>query len=852
MKRTSDEVRVDPFEPMGQESRWHAWRMTNRKGNATKVPVSKSGNARANDPTTWMHRSDAEELVARKKLSGLGVQLGILADDERVLIGVDLDTCLSTDQELEAWAASAVEIMGSYAEVSPSGMGLKIYALTTRQDVTQIEHLLAAGGGASWKFGNGQHPPAIEFYTRGRYFAVTLDHWPNSSDRLQIVGGDQLKELLELAETTKVAVEGRERPIGANGANGEVKTKLSGFYRLESWAEGPGPDQAQALDLITTGTCEAQRDKSRSGFEFQVAAYARRAGLSQAELFDALEELTRRRFGYGETGDERSASERTRAWRRCWERTGTSAQAVRSTAWETPNLAIFKEAPPPPRFPLEIFGSWSEWIDTAATAASAPPDYVAFALLTTAGALIGNSRVILPEPINTNWRTPVAFWTVLVGPPSSGKTPALSPFNQVLSEIEDEQHAAFLAARTATGKKRESAKEAQQEWKRRKSLAEKEGGSPPQMPDEAKMPDPVTAPPKMRTMDTTIEKLAVILSESPNGILQWRDELAAWFENMQRYSGASDRPQWLEMYNGGRIVIDRMRLDESITVPYALVSILGGIQPGRLEAIVDGPDDGLSARFIFIYPNSRPLERAFESADMGKLRRAIKRLWKLQSDIHGANGFKPVEVPFSAAAAERFFRFRQMTRQMSSETDGILAGWIGKADGLVARLAAVLGLLDWTQKGVWTLAPQSVSIDDLERACSLWTDYLLPMAKRTLGNGEPAEDRLAHWLIRKTRSIRAHTINRRDMRRDWGLPDYAKDKDVLNEALKILEADGLIRDARKRAGASQGRLREDWEVNPLIFDSPAANRANRANRAISVGPRVRKGGINLNNARRQE
>jgi hypothetical protein len=351
-------------------------------------------------------------------------------------------------------------------------------------------------------------------------------------------------------------------------------------------------------------------------------------------------------------------------------------------------------------------------------------------------------------------------------------------------------------------------------------------------------------------MDTTIEKLGVLLSDSPNGILQWRDELAAWFENMQRYSGASDRPQWLEMYNGGRIVIDRIRLDESITVPNALVSILGGIQPGRLEAIVDGPDDGLSARFIFIYPNSRPLERALKSADIGKLRRAIKRLWKLQSDIHNAKDYKPIEVSFSPAAAERFFRFRQMTRQMSSETDGILAGWIGKADGLVARLAAILGLIDWTGEGVWIPAPESVSIDDLNRACTLWTDYLLPMAKRTLGNGEPADERLAHWLIRKARSTKTRTINRRDMRRYWGLPDYAKHKDVLNDALKILEADGLIRDARARAGASPGRRREDWEVNPLVFDSPVANSAKRANSEKSE--RSVRGGIDLNKAPRQK
>jgi hypothetical protein len=71
------------------------------------------------------------------------------------LVGVDLDKCLDPDTgEITPWAARTIERLDSYAEVSPSLTGVKIWVYAP-----SIKH--------------GHVKPGLEVYPRGRYFTVT-------------------------------------------------------------------------------------------------------------------------------------------------------------------------------------------------------------------------------------------------------------------------------------------------------------------------------------------------------------------------------------------------------------------------------------------------------------------------------------------------------------------------------------------------------------------------------------------------------------------------------------------------------------------------------------------------------
>ena len=160
--------------------RWVGWRQVTRNGRVTKVPfmANGAGRAKANDPATWDVRSRAEAW-ARKHVNvaggGIGLQLGILAERPDVALGgVDLDTCRDpASGSIAPWAAKVIHCLDTYAEVSPSGTGVKCYFTYAAGDLPALRQAMGSEHGRSYKRGSGDHPEAIELHVGNRYYAVT-------------------------------------------------------------------------------------------------------------------------------------------------------------------------------------------------------------------------------------------------------------------------------------------------------------------------------------------------------------------------------------------------------------------------------------------------------------------------------------------------------------------------------------------------------------------------------------------------------------------------------------------------------------------------------------------------------
>jgi putative DNA primase/helicase len=142
------------FGPLAEEPRWVAWRNEDRGGKATKVPHDpKGGRAKADDPTTWGTRAEAEARAAEiveEQGGGIGIELGDLGGDT-YLGGIDLDSCLSDEAVLAEWAAPILEVVQSYTEVSPSGHGLKAFFYVAKEHVRPFLELMRIlhNGGSS-------------------------------------------------------------------------------------------------------------------------------------------------------------------------------------------------------------------------------------------------------------------------------------------------------------------------------------------------------------------------------------------------------------------------------------------------------------------------------------------------------------------------------------------------------------------------------------------------------------------------------------------------------------------------------------------------------------------------------
>jgi hypothetical protein len=129
---------------------WVCWSYTQRGGKKTKVPyMPETGTpAKANDPSTWTSFNSA--VACMDRYDGVGFQFS-----NSPFVGIDIDHCIDANGAVSDDARKIVVHIMSYAEISPSGMGLHIIA---RADVTD---------------GNGCRKGPVEVYPQGRYFTVT-------------------------------------------------------------------------------------------------------------------------------------------------------------------------------------------------------------------------------------------------------------------------------------------------------------------------------------------------------------------------------------------------------------------------------------------------------------------------------------------------------------------------------------------------------------------------------------------------------------------------------------------------------------------------------------------------------
>lgn len=120
---------------------WVAWKVGTRNGKPTKVPVCpRTGkNASVSDPATWGSYEQACSCAVARRLAGVGIVL--TAEDG--ITGIDLDKCVG-DDGLQPWAAEIIAAGETYAELSPSGRGVRMFARgkvpkTIKSDAAQVE-----------------------------------------------------------------------------------------------------------------------------------------------------------------------------------------------------------------------------------------------------------------------------------------------------------------------------------------------------------------------------------------------------------------------------------------------------------------------------------------------------------------------------------------------------------------------------------------------------------------------------------------------------------------------------------------------------------------------------------------
>ena len=233
--------------------------------------------------------------------------------------------------------------------------------------------------------------------------------------------------------------------------------------------------------------------------------------------------------------------------------------------WDDPDWTLLDDRRGElPEFPVDVFiPAWRDLLLRASHGAGVRPEHVAVPFIGVASAIIGTSRRVYAS---RSWSEPMTLWTCLVAASGDRKTSGLNVTVRALDLIEKNNSAITSAKRLAHETKVQIAKEALKRWKegRRAALEANPARQPPLMPSEAIDPGNFIEQ-RLYVNDPTIERLAELLQARPCGLMFIRDELSGLFANMSRYSGGSDRPFWLEAWNGGRHVVFATSIHANIT-----------------------------------------------------------------------------------------------------------------------------------------------------------------------------------------------------------------------------------------------------------------------------------------------
>jgi len=476
------------------------------------------------------------------------------------------------------------------------------------------------------------------------------------------------------------------------------------------------------------------------------------------------------------------------------------------------------------------------WVrDVSERMDNAPPDFAAAAAVVVAAVLLGRKVGIRPKR-SDDWLVIPNLWGGLVGPPASMKTPALEqvikPLKRLAAEAREAHQGALKdhgldlmiaeAEKTALKKKLEAtAKKVASGAGSRGNLEEVrrefEDLEEPEEPREK----------RLMTNDATIEKIAEILRDNPDGILYLRDELMGLLRSLDKAGREADRAFYLETWDGnGSFSVDRIGRG-SLHVPAVCVSVLGGIQPGPLSTYVGDAleeaekADGLLQRFqVLVYPDPRgyhPVDRWPDLEAKNRAYDVFKGLAGLDPEAFGAQANEEGEVPyvrFNNEAQEIFDAWREEfePRFRSGDFPAAIESHFMKYRSLFASLALIFEVVDYVGD---ESSGKSVGKSSAIRAAA-WCQYLESHARRVYS---PMIDTplqaAADLLTRIQAGDVEHGMTTREIRRKgWRGMTTTEE---LREIVGILEDHGWVRRVTVKPEGS-GRSSKRLHLHPELRD----------------------------------
>ena len=194
---------------------------------------------------------------------------------------------------------------------------------------------------------------------------------------------------------------------------------------------------------------------------------------------------------------------------------------------------------------------------------------------------IGNSIDI---EVKNGWKENATIWMSLVGKAGIGKTPSINNIIFPLLKINSNQIKKYYTEL--------------EKFEFYDSLPAKEKS------DYTEVTKPIKT--QFIANDITLEALVDLHQESDNAVGVFKDELAGWLKDMNKYRAGSDLEFWLSCWSGKSVNINRLSRKGSF-VEKPFIPVLGGIQPSILNSFYteENKDNGFMDRMLLSFPDSK-------------------------------------------------------------------------------------------------------------------------------------------------------------------------------------------------------------------------------------------------------
>ena len=308
--------------------------------------------------------------------------------------------------------------------------------------------------------------------------------------------------------------------------------------------------------------------------------------------------------------------------------------------------------------------------------------------------------------VKSKWHETVNLYMAIVAAPGAMKTPVLNFFTKPIKEQDANNYKEYIG------------KHAQ--WEASKKAATKD--------NPFNEPEPVWK--QSLVSDFTTEALICVLQNATGGSGVCSDELAGFFNNLNRYSKGSDVQMFLSLYNGQNVTVNR-KGSKPVCITDPFLSIMGGIQPGILPAIFTDElmANGMFDRFLFCFPANIKKELApDEDITPGLYEAYVSMLQRISTSNPGDTSYTGFTIDAKQALNNYRTSKANAVNEANIEGDYKLAGVLNKSDYHVIRFSLIMQVI----YNAFNHAPTNViSLKAVEAAKRL-TDYYLSHAERVL------------------------------------------------------------------------------------------------------------------------